>query len=274
MRYITTIQSADNQEFNSPVIVMNSDLPKILRKIPGSSENPNFLTGYIFNRSPTTPFSVTFRTNRRESQDIRIEPLRKLKVKNMPCDDLLIESSETYQFYACLEYSFTVNKSESLEESTQLLYLQEYDFEQLTADELIADGETTYYNIFQNCSLLPLSLDIPIGPYEEIILKRVWVVVGTLIPGAVIPFSEIELQVYWMSGLGVYQRFADELIQVFRSTEFQNPKDGIIKYKTQRFNNMDETRYLRFDLKADGLGANQYLTVNAEYYKVTQVVPK
>lgn len=133
MRYITIITSNDKNN-GLPIIKLRSDTGIIehVRKVPGGGEQPNFLTGFIENRSLDFSMSVTFMTNRREAQTLQLGAGVRLKVTHQPCDDLIVKKgiNETMD-YALFKYSFKVIKGDTEEETKQLLIQTQHNEEQL-----------------------------------------------------------------------------------------------------------------------------------------------
>ena len=159
--------------------------------LPGAGNEVNFLTGELKNLSVNYKLQVNFYMNRREVQSIILEPLEKIKVKNQPCDRLVIRSIDDLTLYAVFSYVFQQLKGADTD--TEILPMLEYaDIEKipLAYEEF---SKILGYQHSINSVLLdqPATVSITAEPFTDILIDEISVSISGIdingTPAAAIP---------------------------------------------------------------------------------------
>ncbi len=271
MRYVTVISSS-NGNHNANNITLPIDEPVHYRKIPGSGVYPNFLTGYIINRSPTAPLEITFGTTRRESQVIKVDPLKKLKVKHIPCDNLLITGVTEFQKYAIFEYNFNVIKSESQTESNNIILRQSLDIEFFTLDQMLHDETSDIVSVTAVGSpAAPVTLSLTVDPYTEVVIKRMWYSVRDTINNVLILPSTVLVGLAWYDNLGNLAR-QTRFIQISnRANDFA---EFLADIKWDVFRRTEMSVFARVEIALFPIDVPATVTsrLSMEFYPLTKIV--
>lgn len=144
MRYVGILKSGDNE--NALVQHIPFDQTNVERLTPhGSVGTSVWLSGFIRNLSPTFNLYLNFYNSSRELQEIAIPPLTQLDVKNQNCERFNIKAKDlenNTNFFGVFEYVFNASVAENDLEASELLYLTDHTFKDLTFEEAYKNTQT------------------------------------------------------------------------------------------------------------------------------------